>query len=68
MNVGTMIATILASAGDVIAHVVSLIAAGDDDAARAAVGRFVATTEAQLYNDRGEAEDILADRFPGGEG
>jgi hypothetical protein len=64
MELGVMISTILASAGDMIAHVVALVRGGNKAEAQEAVKRFTATTQAQLEIDRRTAEEILKERFP----
>ena len=64
MSTGTMIATIMAAAADMISHVVELASVGKASQAQAVVDRFDATTQAQLNADRAVAEDILRRRFP----
>ena len=56
---------VLGAAADVIGRIIELVSQGKVKEAKTVADRFVATTETQLRNDRGEVEVELRRRFPG---
>lgn len=64
MDGAAMAASVLGAAADVVGRIIELVGRGKAEQAKAVADRFVATTQAQLDNDRGEADSVLRRRFP----